>query len=327
MRIPLEDVKLAKRTNLDENMDYVHAGACTADRAVDATVLAPRAISRELEVLEATEDLAYGFLCDDKLLDASLAVSSQEVPALVDNLNHNFHCERFRQSDDTEDQEHNQSLTEQGHQFASEQVAVDLSLSRHVLSLRALENVVHDGQEDLSMSSYDRVADLPDISYEYFRPQQKGQTLPVTNAALALLSEWTLGADVNRRPAFKNPYSQQAREETAADKQLSAFKKRIAKGGEMSASQPMPALAHASKVLDRSATLRQPVKRPEVTNGQDSQATLVNSQRTQVAAEEEVFTQAVAPSSTGIAVPFSQVVPGVHGGHHSKKRKKRAGGF
>jgi hypothetical protein len=318
MQLPLELTKVASNYNEQPDVFATSATAFTSAEAVDSSSVSPETIKRELDRLSLTSKADVSFKIAKELL-GHVSTEPDEPIHTSKILQALYACNRHRRSADVPSM--HMSATEAAHRFACDQVAVDLALSRDVLSVE-IPLAPLKGVTDRSMSSYDRLADLPNIEYGYFKPVRSDGDIPSSDAARALLSEWTLGADPSLRPPFKNPYGQQIKDEKVANKQLKAFKTRIATGAGVSASQPAPGAGAPRPSRPFSARL------PAIGNREVS---LGDERGPSTQPHAEIQTQTRTLSSTQAEtqpMAFTQMLPGAHGGRSAaKKKKKRAGGF
>lgn len=319
MHIPIELTEVASDTNEEQEVIPTSATAFTSAEAVDGSSVSVEAIKRELDRLSLTGKADFSFEIAKELL-GHVSTNPDDPIQTSKVLQALYACSRHRKSADVPSM--HMSATEAAHRFACDQIAVDLALSRDVLSVE-IPLAPLNGVVDRSMSSYDRLADLPNLEYGYFKPVRSDGDIPTSDAARALLSEWTLGANPAVRPPFKNPYSQQIKDEKVANIQLKAFKTRIATGAGVSASQPAPGAGSHRPSRPFIARL------PSIGNREVSPEGNEREVSTQARAEVQVQTQTLNSTQAETQpMPFTQMLPGAHGGRPAaKKKKKRAGGF
>lgn len=319
MQIPMEVTQAANSHSSQADVIATSTSTFTSADAIDSSAILPEAIMRELEQLSLASKVDFTYAIEKDLL-GHVSTDPSNPSQMSQILQALYACSRHRKTAEGCTGT-STSATEMAHRFACDQVAVDLALSRNVLAAATPLSATTSSTMDHSMSSYERLADLPNIEYGYFKPVRADGTIPTSDAARALLSEWTLGANPAIRPPFKNPYDQRMKDEKVANIQLKAFKTRIAQGVGVSASQPLPGVFRASRprsvglpmladVEDVAETSRKP---------QDQYTPQVQSQ---IQAEARSSTQTETQP-----MPFTQMLPGAHGGRPAKKKKKRAGGF
>lgn len=319
MHIPLEVFKAEQSYKSDDNIKEV-TSFFSSGQAIDASAVSPQALTLELGRLSLSEKAASMFQISEKLLGLPTD-SGNDAPSISKALQALYACDRFTRSRRTgENDDNEEAAVQTAHRFACDQVAVDLILSKDVLAMGNPTAPSAEEAEDLAMTAYDRLADLPDIEYGFFRPIDANGNPPTSDAARALLSEWTLGADPHIRPAFKNPYSQQVRDEKTANTQLKAFKSRLAQEAGMSASQPLPGPSH----LRRPASTQVPQLARLTESLQESDVEQTPMRERPPMAQSQTVTTETEPETP---MPFTQMMPGVHGGRPAKKKKKRTGGF
>lgn len=132
--------------------------------------------------------------------------------------------------------------------FACEQLAVDLAMSSIAISDRLSSRIRAGSVVDTAPSA--GLAILPPtVEYHFFRPSGKSTVASTgTEAARALLSEWTLGADPRVRPPYVDPYKRSEQTHEVHQRTSNPFRDRITKGGQISASQPAPRAFAASAI-------------------------------------------------------------------------------
>lgn len=317
-RIPLEIVQNAGCDNDQMVGAAASSSSFTSKEAVDAASISVRSIQGELDRLSFSNKAELSFHIPKDLL--GYVMTDPSDPAIMSSaLQDIYGTSRHRHA--PAGLVSTVSATEAAHRFACDQVAVDLALSRDVLFSEG-PAPVPEGSSNKAMTSYDRVTELPDVEYGYFKPIDAQGNTPSSDAARALLSEWTLGADPSIRPAFVNPYGQQIKDQKVANTQLKAFKTRIAAGVGVSASQPLPGT--------RSRPSRPNMGRlPEMKRRGEDDGEALGVERNESSSQYQP--EAQIPSSTQAETqpaPFTQMLPGAHGGRPAvKKKKKRTGGF
>lgn len=314
-KIPLDIVQVAEHYSADTVDDVAGPSNFTSTRAVDAACIPIPSIKRELDRLSLTDKADWSYRIPKDLMGA--VSTDPDVPTeLSGALQDMYSCMRHRQSSGASSDQ--VSKTEAAHRFACDQIAMDLALSRQVTSMQKPLKPTRD-VFDRAMTSYDRLAELPEIEYGYFTPVDSNGNTPTSDAARALLSEWTLGADPSIRPPFVNPYGQQIKNHKAANTQLKAFKTRIATGAGVSASQPLPGMTQLAHRFAKFSDIRRG------TEGGELPIVPRDAPASQLKPEIQM------PSSTQSEtqpIPLTQMLPGAHGGRPAaKKRKKRTGGF
>lgn len=315
MRIPLETIVTKWRRELQETANTDNASRFTSNQAIDSSAVSAKALLYEIDRLSKYSHDVTLYTITNQLLGIPDEIAPDAL-SLSKYLQETYSCNRFRTVDGRNNRLPEYSTVGAAHQTACEQIAVDLSLSRDVSSADTPQPPAV-GIQDQAMSTYDRLADLPELEYGFFKPVKADGSIPTSDAARALLSEWTLGADPLVRPPFSNPYSQQVKDEKIANKQLKAFKTRIAQGVDVSASQPLSAFRRpqpANTQLPPPPTAAPPVSRTEIElTPRQGRSAMAQSQK-------------LASSQQETPMPFTQMMPGAHGGRPAKK-KKRMGGF
>lgn len=320
--IPLEVVLDAGSYNDQTDRNAGSHTAYTSIESVDAASIPVESIERELDRLSLIDKAEFSFRIPKELLGHVSTDADADDPAKMSRALQDLY-EIRRHGQTTASSASQVTATETAHRFACDQVAVDLALSREVMFSRA-PTLIQEGSSDLAMTSYDRLADVPDIEYGYFKPVDAHGNTPSSDAARALLSEWTLGANPSVRPPFVNPYGQQIKDQKEANTQLKAFKTRIATGLGVSASQPMPGVSRPLSSRPAMAGLSEFSRL-----GKENDSQVLREDRTASASQNQPEMQIASSTQAETqSVPFTQMLPGVHGGRPAvKKKKKRTGGF
>jgi hypothetical protein len=325
MQVPLEMVKPSLFTSgsTDESVK-AEIGGFSSTHAVDATNVNSENVDNELEDLSLASKADFSFQLRDDVLGITRETGESESAsaALSASLQDMYACDRYRRNKaGVRGALHQSTSTELAHRYACDQAVVDLALSRDVHSAETPMYPMP-GAKDKLMTDYERLSDMPNFEYGFFRPT----TMAITSdATRALLSEWKLGADPASRPAYQNPYSQQVQDERVSNKQLNAFKTRIAQGVGISASQPAAAFHHEPQTLPRAISSKSSTNRdPSII--QASQPTVIREATIQPMSQPPL-SLSLPQSESETQMPFTQMEPGAHGGRPAKKKKKRAGGF
>ena len=298
--LPLELAARAAFEEADADLLQLSKSAFSSTPALDAAAVHIQRLDQEYDEMALQSDIQFGYRVKENISDLT-----QDGMMLdwKDNLAATYRPGRATAEEG--------SLAVRSLNYACSQVATDLGLSRDILG--SDKPVEPDPDEvDEPMLMYERAAELPDVELGFFKPAiLDGQVTIQTPAVRALLSEWKLGANPNLRPPYENPYDEAKTAERAANKQFEAYRSRIVGGMDISASQPMPAIRRETKPKPK-----QRIRRIEEESGP-----LPSQPQSQIytQAQTQTQTQAQAP------MPFSQVVPGAHGGRPTKK--KRVGGF
>jgi hypothetical protein len=201
-------------------------------QALDSASLALEQLEAQYADLQIHSEVTY----EHTFTDACMGVNLTQAPLHAARALQSIYRISQRPGEPPEGQKLREAQV-----FACEQLAVDLALSRQVLSAHPIQ-APYPGEVDESMMLFDSIAEIPSIDFGYFNPVLKrskpGQTALDTPAARALLSEWKLGADPEVRPAYNNPYDDRQQQERIANKQYAAYRSRVAEGQQISASQP-----------------------------------------------------------------------------------------
>lgn len=362
--IPLELASTIRPRNGENDYQTVepHRGTFTSPKALSRSDLSDEAFT-DAPHSRAIDELARRCHTSSTRLSGTEAVD--DMLGLLETFN-------FRYGLTSNERSQKSEKVRAALDFASEQLALDLALSYQAFSPVAPEKPNPDAVDEDMAARYESVAALPPITFGYFKPKalKPGLDLGGTPAARALLSEWKLGADVEKRPPYIDPYDEKSRERRTAAKQLGAYKERLAKGKEVSASQPMPSRTRERKPQkggrasakekgkgkakeaeaiplegDELETPRQtqvrfeetvpPQRLPNTALRQEADARSPGPASSQVLPSSAIPTSSFPLQSSQLPfqsqtqtmpMPFSQVLPGAHGGRPVKK-KKRTGGF
>lgn len=317
MPTPLESIVTKRRRATQETANKDDASPFTSNQAIDSSAVSAKALVHEMDRLSKHTHDNTLYTITNQLLGLPGEIAA-DAPSLSKYLQETYACNRFRTVQGRNNGLPESSPVGAAHQIACDQIAVDLSLSRDVSSADTPQAPAV-GVQDQAMSTYDRLTDLPELQYGFFKPVKADGSIPTSDAARALLSEWTLGADPLVRPPFNNPYSQQVKDEKVANKQLKAFKTRIAQGVDVSASQPVSAFRRPQPASTQLPPLTTTAAAPAVPRS-DLELTPRQGRFAMSQSQNLVSTQQETP------MPFTQMMPGAHGGRPAKK-KKRKGGF
>lgn len=299
--LPLELTGTFSQEGRDLPLEHVARSAFSSRLALDAGTVNIHQLDREYDNLPRQSGIAFEYRAKENIPGlATDATAADLAETLLSTYVSNVPIDTG-----------GEAVPDKALTYACSQVATDLALSRDVLGLdRPIEP--DPDEVDEPMLNYEKQSELPAIEFGFFDPVLRVPGTSIqTSAARAVLSEWKLGANPSLRPPFDNPYDEAKMQERAANKQFEAYRNRIVGGMDISASQPMPSTRVEAK--PKSKARMQSIQEEEEVTRPQSQFT----SNTQVQTQTQTQVQAT--------MPFSQVVPGAHGGRPTKK--KRLGGF